>query len=401
MKLPEFIYLPTYCLPGMSYTAGMLPNDTWREGDYGPNTCVFDSSTIEALDRLVTGQILNWSDLDTIELAIRSFILHEKLYWMLPAVMVISPEKVVKGNGPAVVQDSGHIIYPKYSEPQAFIDILREAGATSYSVYSTWVYVKNEKPVGGHDFWVKNYDRLRSGDQKVVHDVFEESFRIKYFKDSYITSPRAIGAGSYLGSEEDRDYEKQLVQDRTAVFPEKVLKMLDESWAQEVIGSSIGLNIRLGPFLAITLTRAENRNDIPRALSELREEFKEHRQEFWDLFVEPLNERRSTVAIRKLRSLEKAIGSVIPASFPRKERSLNFFWDTAHLVFDIAETGGIMSAIKYAGGLLLQKDKHRAQVSTIGATKLLASELRKMDESLVHQLQRQLSKAELRNLGLF
>lgn len=248
----------------------------------------------------------SWSQLDAAELAVRAIILHRRLYWLLPALLIVSPESTVKGNSPPVVQDGGHVVYPRYKEPQAVMDVLRQSGASSYSVYSTWLYVRNNTPVEGHEFWIKNYDRLKSSDVTVVEQVFRESFQVDYFRNSYYASPKAIGAGSYFGDSGDRNYEAELMQNHISALPEKALKLLDDEWIDSVSGEGVGLNVRLGPFLAIVLSRAGSRKEIPRVVMELREEFQESREEFWHLFTDPLTEKRAVVATRKLRNLERA-----------------------------------------------------------------------------------------------
>ncbi len=400
LQFPEFVYVPAYGLTGVAYQACTPPNGSWKKDDYGPNTAVFDTETIHALDRIATGPVTSWDQIDAAELALRSLILHERLYWLLPAVLIVTPESTVKGNGPPVVQDSGRVIYPKYDEPQAFMDVLQSARASSYSVFSAWVYVKDGQPVGGHEFWIQNYERLRSTDESSIRQVFKESFQIPYFRDSYFSSPKAIGSGAYFGLPEHRQYESDLMHARGSVFPENVLRKMDDAWREDICGASIGLNVRLGPFLSIVLSRAPSRDRIPQIVIELRNEFQEMRTEFWELFSVPLNERRLPVAVRKIRELQRAIDSIVPAAFPRKERPFRFWWDTTHVIAEIIQTGGALSALKYAGDLLLNRDLHFAQVSTVGVTKKITRELKKMDHSLVHQLRKHLIQAELHNLGI-
>ena len=400
IQFPKSVYVPTYGLTGVAYEAGTPPNTSWNDRDYGPNTAVLDTNAITALDSIVTGPVTSWDQLDAAELAVRAMVLHERIYWLMPSVLVISPQNIVRGTSPAVVEDGGHVVYPRYKEPDAIMDVLRLFGASSYSVFKSYVYVKDNIPIGGDEFWVSNYDRLRSMDSNVVEEVFKESFNIDFIRDSYFASPKAIGAGSYFGSSNDREYESNLMKNRTSALPEKALRLLDENWRDSVSGSGIGLNIRLGPFLAIVLSRSESRNDIPKVITELREEFQKSRKEFWDLFTEPLTERRSVVAIRKLRNMERAIQSIVPASFPSKERPFRFLWDTAHAVADIALTGGSLSAIKFVGESLLNRDANLAQASTISLTKKLTTELRGMEESLTYQLRRLLSAQERSMLGL-
>ena len=57
LQFPEFVYVPTYGLTGVAYQAGIPPNESWRESDYGPNTAILDTSAISSLDMTVIGPV--------------------------------------------------------------------------------------------------------------------------------------------------------------------------------------------------------------------------------------------------------------------------------------------------------------------------------------------------------
>ena len=380
----------------------MPPNKTWNTKDHGANSAVFDSHTIMELDKLVTGNVDSWDTLDTVELALKSIILHERLYWIVPAVLVVSLYNGVKsgvGNDGVVRDDTGSVVYPKYQKPQAFMEVLQKSGASSYAVYSAHVDIKNDAPVTGSVFWIENYKKLMSNDSNVVKNVFNESFKIPFYKDSFFSSPKAIGSATYFGKNRDRKYEFNLIKNNSPQFPEKVFKKLDESWGQEVSGTSIGLNLRVGPFLSIVLSRANNRNEIPETVIQLREELAESRNELWQLFSSPLTEKRSAIAVKNIRKLNDAIQSIVPACFRGKDRPVSFLWNTSYAVGNIL-SGNPLPSLKYAGDYLLNKDKDFAQVSSIGITKKITKEIKNIDESLIAQLRRHLSKSELEKLGI-
>lgn len=400
ITLPQHVYVPNYGLASsITYQAGLPPNDSWRANEFGPNTAVIDSNTVGALEDLIVGGVSGWNTLETAELAIRALILHENVYWMFPAALVVKPEKVYGGNSRVLANESGAIIYPKYAENCDILDFLRAAGVSSYSVYGGGVYVKDNKPQYGSKFWLENYDRL-SNVESDLEDLFEESLNIPNFQYSYFLSPKAIGAGSYLGSSVDRDIEHRILDKLTPNLPEKILSQLDESWATEVQGSTIGLNIRLGPFLAMVLGRAKNRNGIATAILETREEFSDARTELWELWATPLHEARAKVALREIRKLDTAIKSIIPAAFPRKDRSFSFSWNAAHAIFDLIQTGGVLSGVKLLGDIMLNKDLSSAQVSTVSATRNIAENLKASDKSLTGLLRNHLTESELRSIGL-
>jgi len=400
ITFPQHVYIPNYGLnSSITYRAGIPPNSSWRPDEFGPNTSIIDSNTVKALEDLICGEVSLWSTLETAEMAVRALILHENVYWMFPAALIVKPEKVYGGNNTIIAEEQGEIIYPKYQNSCAILDFLRQARVSSYSVYGGGVFVEKGIPIYGSDFWIKNFALLSRKDND-LWNVFQDSLAEPNLQYSYFLSPKAIGAASYLGSRQDRELEAHVNEVLNPKLPERILSLLDDSWASEVQGSNIGLNILLGPFLAMVLSRANDRNDIQKAIIELRDEFADARKELWGIWEAPLHEARAKVAIREIRKLESAMKSIIPAAFPRKERSFSFGWNAAHAVYDLIQTGGVMSGVKLAGELLLGKDLAMSQVSTIGLTRGITENLMATDQSLPGLLRKHLSESETRSLGL-
>lgn len=398
IQFPKFVYVPTYGLRGKAYLAGTPPNSSWANDEFGPNSAVFDSQAIEALDKIVTGSVTSWECIDTAELALRALILHENLYWLLPAVLVISPE-IVNNGGYFSYEHSGRIVYPKYNEPESLLGVLQHAGAWSYSVYDSWLEVKENKPIDGDPFWVENYSSLISQDEHKVRDIFRVSLSDPKRKQSYFASPKAVGAASYFGSHEDRIYESKLLSTSQPIIPEKVLSKLDDRWRNEVCGGEIGLNILLGPFLAIVLSRAKSRDNIPSVITELRNEFQGARLQLWEYFDDILKEKRLLVAKKKLATLNRAIESIIPAAFPENDRPFSFLWSATHAIAEMVATMGL-SIVKLAGEEFLKRNVHWSQVSSINVTKMLTQEMKKTDLSLIEMLKKHLTAAELKSLNI-
>ena len=67
-QFPESVYVPTYGLTGVAYPAGIPPNETWRDGAFGPSSAVLDSNAIWAFNNLVMGPVLSWAQVSTIGL---------------------------------------------------------------------------------------------------------------------------------------------------------------------------------------------------------------------------------------------------------------------------------------------------------------------------------------------
>ena len=219
IKFPQHVYVPNYGLKSsVCYQAGLAPNNTWENDEYGPNVSVIDTNTVKAFDQLINGEVTRWSTIETAELAVRAIVLHEKIYWIFPAVLIVTDKKVISDGGKVVIDQHGSIKYPNYSDQISIIDTLQAANVSSYSVFSGGLVTNNSGPQYGSKFWIENYDLLKSGSIAEINSLFSKSLSIPEFRNPYILSPKAIGAGSYLGSQMDRAYENMLTQELTPIL---------------------------------------------------------------------------------------------------------------------------------------------------------------------------------------
>ena len=101
IQIPQDIYVPNYgpgC-GGVTYIAGEPPNESWRTGEFGPNTATIDRASLNMLEKLFVGEIKSWDEVERIEYVIRAFVMHELVYWIQPAVMSVSRQTIHTGGG--------------------------------------------------------------------------------------------------------------------------------------------------------------------------------------------------------------------------------------------------------------------------------------------------------------
>jgi len=276
----------------------------------------------------------------------------------------------------------------------------RKNGIHLYQAWNDGVYAKDGKILHGSDFWQGIGSIPSDSEDQALKEIFAQQLQIPYYKNKYLISAKALGAGAYFGNQSDREYEAALSKEISPRAPQKLLNKMDATWANEVAGGDIGLNIRLGPFLAIALSRAKNRDQIMDRIYELRNEFSSSRKELWDLFGSVLSEKRMAVALRDAQKLDSAIKSIVPAAFPRKTNPFGLLWQSVYALKDIVESGGIFSGVKLMGEVLLSRDANWAQASAVRATKDLTKSLKDIDESLPALLGKHLTKVEMGRLGL-
>ena len=400
IQLPHEIYVPVYgpgC-GGVTYIAGEPPNESWQPGEFGPNTATVDLAALRLLEKLFVGEIESWDEIERMEYVVRAFVLHELVYWIQPAVLTVSRQTTHTGVTGSHESDLGNIVMPFKSTPPSIESFMKDTAARGYAVYSGYVYTKDGAALWGHDYWVRNYDLLRSASDDQREQLFKKSFEFDNYRDQYFLSPSCIGAGAYYGSVEDKQTESRLIESALAPVPDQILKQLDKSWG-EVMGAGIGLKVRVGPLLAVVLDRASNRGEIADAILSIRNEFQKARAQLWDMYSNAINEKRLKVAVRELRKITGSVKSIIPASLPQQTPILNWFWNLTHLAVDVL-TLNFPSALKNLGDLGLATNSEWRQVSVLDSSRLLAKSITDIEPTIPELLRKHLTRAEMESLNL-
>lgn len=376
--------------------AGFIPGEP-----YGPQTAIVDSDAVYALRKLVTGEIKSWEDIDAAELAVRAFVLHDKIEWLFPAILIAT-------------ENHAFNFYPDPFQIDPINELLKHAKTSHRTVYNTQVFIDancnlttRKMNYQNGEFFFENvsnstsklwekYSELFTGKniperQKIVLAAFSELLKEQDFLEAYVATPTMLGAASYFVNSNHKVFEENLIKNP---HNNKWLSSVDSQWRSRLdILASTGLNIRLGPFLSIILTRASSRQNIPEEIIQLREEMQVPRTKLWDILNTLKYECDLKSALITAEKLEKAAQSIIPAAFPSKTNVIRFAWNAI-------KNGTLLGAIASFGDAILEKNTNWKQVSTIDAAQLLAKSLSDVD-GFYKLTKRHLSDAELKSLGIF
>lgn len=262
-----------------------------------------DWYALDKLTNLVSGGISGTQDLFAAEMALRAIVFHDGVEEIQPSykVQVINP-----GQSPFVYSDS-----PTTQPRQALQDALissnhrvRLCGVEQLIKFAEHVdvneYINAHEKNRQHILkeqreWYKKIGipepaldlDTRTAPLEAVaaskDDFFDGVFSCD---DKYLTrflSPlSASGYAAYLGHPAINQRYEHIRNYNASQF----FSVLDESWAQHHKYLRRRLNIPIPLFLSIILSRASDRNSIPKEISYLKQEFSDARSQLWDLFDE-------------------------------------------------------------------------------------------------------------------
>lgn len=400
ISFPEHVYVPVYgpgC-GGTAYIAGFPPDDSWKQGEYGPNTAMIDKAVLDLLRKLFVGEITSWQEIQGMEYALRAMILHELVYWIQPGLLSVKSEPVIGPGNKPVADEHGQIWCPYTSTPDELKSLLKETRTQGYLPYFAYVHIEKDGSRWGHSYWVDNYDAIESASESEREALFQGAFAFENYRNQYLLTPACMGSASFFGRLEDKQIANALRDSGVAPLPEKVLNQLDDSWA-EAMGAGIGLNVKVGPLLAVVLDRASSRDDLEQVILELRHEFQDARTQLWGMYENVIKEKRIKVAVREMGEITNSIKSIIPASFPQKTPVLNWFWNLTGIASELA-TLNLPAVFKNLGDLGLTANEDWKQVSVLETSKLLSSFIAEIEPAIPDLLTKHLTDSEKSNLSL-
>jgi hypothetical protein len=210
----------------------------------------------------------------------------------------------------------------------------------------------------------------------------------EYLKEALVSTPTVLGAASYFANEDNRNFEDKEIR---LTNPKAWFKKIDNDWQKKLNElSAAGVNIRLGPLLAIILSRASSRDKIPQAIIEFREEMEKPRAQLWEILEELQFEKSHRKMIQKANKIFKAAESVVPHAYPTKLNIIRFGWNAIKKLH-------LIPAIMSLGSEFVERGLLRSQVHTIDAARLLSRSFQQV-KGFPKLLETFLTSEELRNL---
>lgn len=375
-------YLPTTFAPAVTHVAGRPV-----EWPLGLRHALIDAAALTALNRLVTGPVTSWDTVESAELALRAFILHERADCLLPGVLVTYRH--------GTTQSLHTVRYAFPEEPDALTPVIREVGLHNRPVFTEWLSVRDQRILDRNSFWSGREEQFFSSDKSVVWEAFAEYATTDRFQPALVATPTAIGAPSYFGVGPARRLEAERLKESSLDPGSRFYENIDEAWRDRLrVYQHAGLDIRIGPLVSTVLSRASQRSEIPEVVLELRQKFSRAGHKLWTMLEELQRETDPKRLLQTCEKVERASRAIIPAAFPQSARPIRIAFDI------VTNLDSLLGPLKVILDHLLERDVSMQHASALDAAKLLAKEIRRGGTDVVGPLQRHLSQSELQHLGL-
>lgn len=221
--------------------------------------CFTDIEAASALGRIIDGPIRSWQDIERAESALRAILLHDFIEILVPCV---------KGE-----IDTGIISYLRFDDHlrnQAAFSALQVANCRDYLFATEYVHVSKGEITAS-----SNANSELIGNNIQSNDINFSTVTNSSRKGA-LALPMTLGAATYYTS----DAFAIRGQKGTAGFIDDLYERIYKPWVQVAQnGPVLFTDIKLPPFIAIVLSRANTRENIPDVLRELREQLADVRSD--------------------------------------------------------------------------------------------------------------------------
>lgn len=316
-------------------------------GPMGLDRALIDPAAWTGLSRVIAGGINSSNDLLAAEMAIRGIVMHNHVHMISPYYqrqLITSgqdePEGLAVGTNIRIPNDP----MDGNGEPEArasagLLHIVEQISAHEIIISCDNLLFECKDPIVAAQFMTNHKKRriarinnpsdadiIRMQPGVMSFDFINDEItfisddKSEYFDEIFYKDGRLIEC--YLG---------RLVASGSPVYSGRPSVMgifdnspppgsiffssLDQNWNQlEKSWARAGLNIPLPPFLAIVLSRAGSREEIPHEIIHLREELSEARDQLWGMLNSALFESSLDVMERIISDVERTSASIIPSA---------------------------------------------------------------------------------------
>ncbi|PTB83309.1 hypothetical protein C9986_00010 [Pseudidiomarina aestuarii] len=230
-----------------------------------PSWCFTDLEAAAALGRVVDGPIKSGSDIDGAESALRAILLHEYTEVLVPCVKASSEGGLAQ-----------YLRLDKKIRNDAAFSAFQVANSFDRLVATEWVTLSNGKFVESSN----SQSSLVNTDLELFDAQYQSI--VKTVGELAHAFPSQLGATTCFANPQLEAY----MNAGAAGFIDELYRRVYRPW-HEVAQSvpALHLDLKLPPLLAIVLSRAPWREQIPEVLKELREELGQLRSELNSLNV--------------------------------------------------------------------------------------------------------------------
>lgn len=373
-----------------------------------------DPISLECLNRLVTGPITSLSQLRAAELAARSIVFHDDVHLLIPGIKLTH----VASLDASPFEMSQGILDPEITEIE---ELLKDANYRAQLITIDRVTTFGSEEIKTQ--YLENYERQKSEQARRDKDLVEKGITpgidlVNVHKgnfvpvcdsidqlygdvflnsteqiSNYLTPVPETGSPAYIG--------EQVLDTAYGGRPKDIdyrafLSGIDKNWVERLDKhANYALRIPLGFMIAIALSESATRDELPTVLLQLRQEFREAREQLWttvdDAFLRSVSE---TDVARLIDNLEGAINEIIPAAF-----KANNYWFPLRIsylkrLFMLDWLGLLDTATEDIESVIQSKT---SKLHMIDAAGLLVDHIKQID-NLTWLLQRHFSSLEIESL---
>jgi len=226
-----------------------------QTGHEGWNSCFTDVNTCVSLARIIEGKVGSWDDINAAETALQLLMWHDRVDVLIPAFKQESGSlKPYVRCDPERSQLSFELFNPLQPHDQMYVieKVLVEDGIIKSSNYRDSSIIEVSVQEASKTYL--NTTELQASALS--------SIALDFGVPAYLTEPRL-----------ESNFDK-------AGYFSRLYKALRSDWySSHYMPPEIESSVRLPPLIAIVLSRASNRDSIPQAIFQLREELNPVRRE--------------------------------------------------------------------------------------------------------------------------
>ena len=217
-----------------------------------PNSwCFTDTETAGALGRIIDGPIKSFKDIEKAESALRAILLHDYIEILIPCVKTANGEF------------TSYLRFDKEERNQAAIAAFNAAPCRDFLLATKCVNISKGQIVGSSNAKSPIVGLPTEGEAKIFKEISAQ------ISETASTLPLSVEASTYYNN---KNFISPLASG-DACFIDSLYRRIYKPWMEIAqSGPSLFIETKLPPFLAIVLSRANNRTDLPDVITALREE---------------------------------------------------------------------------------------------------------------------------------
>ncbi|MFI3190732.1 hypothetical protein BCS42_04055 [Crenothrix sp. D3] len=331
------------------------------------HTGYIDHVAINALGKLIGGELTCFEDISAAEMALKSLIFHENTIVQRPSIKVEIVDKTSEtfhiNQAPNLEHEEAFsVLYEKQIIQHHIGGIQQLIGFVDKSTALQHIKYREQKAL--------EEERLRkkNGLPRSTLNLFSDSTSLEYVADSYDDFFKKIFLNdeNLIGS-----YINPMIQSGSALYlgdttvskilntiatqnADQFFNVAEKEWHDYLDILKRRIEIPVPLFLSVVLNRANSRIDIPKVILELRDEFLDARRQLWTMFDEAdhlLSDTRQSIKL--LNSIENDTKQALRKITKQSDQlNASIRCDSLGRAISLLKIAGYISCAKY-GNLIV------------------------------------------------